>query len=41
MMRYSFTPSRHVGFASTELAILRWSAQRGLPIVLPRTETAQ
>ena len=39
--RYSFAPSRHLGFASEYLALLRWSAQRGAPIVLPRPETVQ
>jgi len=41
MMHYSFTSSRHLGFPNEQLAILRWSAQRGAPILAPRSESAQ
>lgn len=30
---YTFTPARHAGFALPDLALLRWNAQRGLPVV--------
>jgi ABC-type branched-subunit amino acid transport system substrate-binding protein len=32
---YTFTPARHVGFATADLAYLRWDAQRGAPFPAP------
>jgi hypothetical protein len=34
--QYSFTPSRHAGFASEDLVYLRWNAVRGAPFVAPK-----
>ena len=31
--RYQFTPTRHVGFASDDLAYLRWSPDRSAPFL--------
>jgi ABC-type branched-subunit amino acid transport system substrate-binding protein len=31
--RYTFTPSRHIGFVADDLALLRWDLQRGTPEV--------
>jgi ABC-type branched-subunit amino acid transport system substrate-binding protein len=33
--QYSFTPSRHAGFATEDLVYLRWNAARGLPVRAP------
>ena len=33
--RYSFTPTRHVGFASGDLAFLEWSSTRNVPVLAP------
>ncbi len=38
---YSFTPARHAGFAAEDLVYLRWSAQRGGPIVAPRPAASE
>ena len=32
---YSFTPVRHVGFASDDLAYLRWNGDRNAPLLAP------
>jgi ABC-type branched-subunit amino acid transport system substrate-binding protein len=31
--KYSFTSTRHVGFSLGDLAVLRWNAQRGTPVL--------
>jgi ABC-type branched-subunit amino acid transport system substrate-binding protein len=33
--RYSFTPARHVGFASADLAFLQWNGARSVPVLAP------
>jgi ABC-type branched-subunit amino acid transport system substrate-binding protein len=33
--RYSFTPTRHVGFSSDDLAFLQWSSARSAPVLAP------
>ena len=33
--RYSFTPTRHVGFAPGDLAFLQWSTARSAPVLAP------
>jgi branched-chain amino acid transport system substrate-binding protein len=36
--RYSFTPSRHVGFPSGDLAFLQWSSTRNVPVLAPPSQ---
>lgn len=36
--RYAFTPTRHVGFASEDLAYLRWNADRSAPFLAADTK---
>ncbi|HUQ41909.1 MAG TPA: ABC transporter substrate-binding protein [Candidatus Limnocylindrales bacterium] len=33
--QYTFTPARHVGFASDDLVFLKWSAERSAPVIAP------
>ena len=37
--RYAFTPTRHVGFASDDLALLVWDRQRSAAILPPARVT--
>jgi ABC-type branched-subunit amino acid transport system substrate-binding protein len=39
--RYSFGPTRHLGFRTDDLALLAWNAQRGAPVLAPARDLAR